>query len=160
MSASTSISYQKENYFDVAANEEAADVSITAPVTVVKGYVQEGDAPAGVAAHYTIKKANLAGSDKAQITFSKNSGTTTFSSTDGVALHTATETGKTYKKITAETDISVHGESNGTASVAGQTAGWIAGEATAAVTGAGDDHVLNSQDIYLEVYTGEFTFEA
>lgn len=160
VSASTSISSQKETYLTVTTNTQEADVSITAPVTVVEGYVQEGDAPAGVAAHYTIKKANLAGSDQAQITFSENSGTTTFSSKDGVALHTATESGKTYKTISAATTISVHGESNGTASVAGQAAGWIAGEATAAVTGAGNDNVSNNQDIYIEVYTGEFTFEA
>lgn len=160
VSASTSISSQKETYLTVTTNTQEADVSITAPVTVVEGYVQEGDAPTKVEAHYTIKKANLAGSDQAQITFSKNSGTTTFSSDDGVALHTATESGKTYKTITAATTINVHGESNGTASVAGQAAGWIAGEATAAVTGAGNDNVSNSQDIYIEVYTGEFTFEA
>lgn len=160
VSASTSISSQKETYLTVTTNTQEADVSITAPVTVVEGYVQEGDAPAGVAAHYKIKKTQLAGSDEAHITFSKNSGTTTFSSKDGVALHTTTESGKTYKTISAATTISVHGESNGTASVAGQAAGWIAGEATAAVTGAGNDNVSNNQDIYIEVYTGEFTFEA
>lgn len=160
VSASTGVSYQKESYFDVAANEEAADVSITAPVTVVEGYVQEGDAPAGVAAHYTIKKANLAGSTSATISLSKKSGNTTFSSADGVALHTATENGKTYKTITAATTINVDASSSGTASVAGQKAGWIASDATAAVTGKGNDNVANSQDIYLEVYTGEFTFEA
>lgn len=160
VSASTSISSQKETYLVVTTDADAADVSITAPVTVTEGYVQTGDAPAGVAAHYTIKKANLAGSDQAQITFSKNSGTTTFSSKDGVALHTATESGKTYKTISAATTISVHGESNGTASVAGQAAGWIDKDATAAVTGSGNDNVSNSQDIYIEVYTGEFTFEA
>lgn len=160
VSASTGVSYQKESYFDVAANEEAADVSITAPVTVVEGYVQEGDAPAGVAAHYTIKKAQLAGSTSATISLSKKSGDTTFSSADGVALHTATENGKTYKTITAATTINVDASSSGTASVAGQKAGWIASDATAAVTGKGNDNVANSQDIYLEVYTGEFTFEA
>ena len=160
VSASTSVSYQKETYLTVTTNTQEADVSITAPVTVVEGYVQEGDAPAGVAAHYTIKKANLAGSDQAHITFSKNSGTTTFSSDDGVALHTATESGKTYKTITAATTINVHGESNGAASVAGKAAGWIDKDATAAVTGAGNDNVSNSQDIYIEVYAGEFTFEA
>lgn len=159
VSASTGVSYQKESYFDVA-NEEAADVSITAPVTVVEGYVQEGDAPAGVAAHYTIKKAQLAGSTSATISLSKKSGNTTFSSADGVALHTATENGKTYKSITAATTINVDASSSGTASVAGQKAGWIASDATAAVTGKGNDNVANSQDIYLEVYTGEFTFEA
>ncbi len=160
VSASTSISSQKETYLTVTTNTQEADVSIIAPVTVEEGYVQEGDAPAGVAAHYTIKKANLAGSDQAHITFSKNSGTTTFSSDDGVVLHTATAGGKTYKTITAATTINVHGESNGTASVAGKAAGWIDKDATAAVTGAGNDNVSNSQDIYLEVYTGEFTFEA
>ena len=160
VSASTSISSQKETYLTVTTNTQEADVSITAPVTVVEGYVQDGDAPTGVAAHYKIKKTQLAGSDEAHITFSKNSGTTTFSSDDGVVLHTDAAGGKTYKTITAATTISVHGESNGTASVAGQAAGWIAGEATAAVTGAGNDNVSNSQDIYIEVYTGEFTFEA
>lgn len=160
VSASTSISSQKETYLTVTTNTQEADVSITAPVTVVEGYVQDGDAPAKVEAHYKIKKTQLAGSDEAHITFSKNSGTTTFSSDDGVALHIAAESGKTYKTITAVTTISVHGESNGTASVAGQAAGWIAGEATAAVTGKGNDNVSNSQDIYIEVYTGEFTFEA
>lgn len=159
VSASTGVSYQKESYFDVA-NEGAADVSITAPVTVVEGYVQEGDAPAGVAAHYTIKKAQLAGSTSATISLSKKSGNTTFSSADGVALHTATENGKTYKAITAVTTINVDASSSGTASVAGQKAGWIASDATAAVTGKGNDNVSNNQDIYLEVYTGEFTFEA
>lgn len=160
VSASTSISSQKETYLTVAANEEVADVSITAPVTVVEGYVQEGDAPAGVAAHYTIKKAQLAGSTSATVSLSKKSGNTTFSSDDGVALHTATQEGKTYKTITAATTINVDASSSGTASVAGQAAGWIAGEATAAVTGKGNDNVSNSQDIYIEVYTGEFTFEA
>lgn len=159
VSASPSVSNQKESYF-TNATEADADFSIIAGVTVEHGYIQEGDAPAGVAAHYKIKKTQLAGSDAAHISFSKNSGTTTFSSDDGVAIHTATEAGKTYKAITAATTISVHGESNGTASVAGQAAGWIAGEATAAVTGVGNDNVSNSQDIYIEVYTGEFTFEA
>lgn len=160
VSASTSISSQKETYLTVTANAEAADVSITAPVTVTEGYVQEGDAPAGVAAHYTIKKTQLAGSDAAKITLSKKSGATTFSSADGVALHTATETGKTYKKITAATTISVNASSSGAASVAGKSAGWIAGDATAAVTGSGNDSVTNDQDVFIEVYTGEFTFEA
>lgn len=135
-------------------------MSITAPVTVTEGYVQTGDAPAGVAAHYTIKKTQLAGSDAATITLSKKSGTTTFSSTDGVVLHNATETGKTYKKITAATTISVNASSSGAASVAGKSAGWIAGDATAAVTGSGNDSVTNNQDVFIEVYTGEFTFEA
>ena len=160
VSASTSISSQKETYLTVTTNTQEADVSITAPVTVVEGYVQEGDAPTGVAAHYTIKKANLAGSSSATISLSKKSGNTTFSSDDGVALHTATEEGKTYKAITATTTINVDASSSGTASVAGQAAGWIAGEATAAVTGIGNDNVSNSQNIYIEVYTGEFTFEA
>lgn len=160
VSASTSVSYQKETYLTVTTNTQEADVSITAPVTVVKGYVQEGDAPTKVEAHYTIKKANLAGSTSATVSLSKKSGNTTFSSDDGVALHTATQEGKTYKTITASTTINVNASSSGTASVAGQTAGWIAGEATAAVTGKGNDNVSNSQDIYLEVYTGEFTFEA
>ena len=160
VSASTSISSQKETYLTVAANEEAADVSITAPVTVVEGYVQEGDAPAKVEAHYKIKKAQLAGSASADVTISKKSGGTTFSSDDGVALHTATEEGKTYKTITAVTTINVDASSSGIASVAGQAAGWIAGEATATVTGKGNDNVSNSQDIYIEVYAGEFTFEA
>ena len=160
VSASTSISSQKETYLTVTTNTQEADVSITAPVTVVEGYVQEGDAPAGVAAHYKIKKTQLAGSSAADITISKKSGNTTFSSDDGVALHTATQEGKTYKAITAATTISVDASSSGTASVAGQASGWIAGDATAAVTGAGNDSVSNNQDIYLEVYTGEFTFEA
>ena len=160
VSASTSISSQKETYLTVAANEEVADVSITAPVTVVEGYVQEGDAPAGVAAHYTIKKTQLAGSASADVTISKKSGGTTFSSDDGVALHTATEEGKTYKAITAVTTINVDASSSGTASVAGKASGWIAGEATATVTGKGNDNVSNRQDIYIEVYAGEFTFEA
>ena len=160
VSASTSISSQKETYLTVTTNTQEADVSITAPVTVVEGYVQEGDAPAGVAAHYTIKKAQLAGSTSATVSLSKKSGNTTFSSDDGVALHTATQEGKTYKTITAATTINVDASSSGTASVAGQAAGWIAGEATAAVTGKGNDNVSNSQDIYIEVYTGEFTFEA
>ena len=160
VSASTSISSQKETYLTVTTNTQEADVSITAPVTVVEGYVQDGDAPTGVAAHYTIKKAQLAGSSSATISLSKKSGNTTFSSDDGVILHTATESGKTYKTITAATTINVDASSSGTASVAGQAAGWIAGEATAAVTGKGNDNVSNSQDIYLEVYAGEFTFEA
>ena len=160
VSASTSISSQKETYLTVTTNTQEADVSITAPVTVVEGYVQEGDAPAGVAAHYKIKKTQLAGSSAADITISKKSGNTTFSSDDGVVLHTATQEGKTYKAITAATTISVDASSSGTASVAGQASGWIAGDATAAVTGAGNDNVSNSKDIYIEVYTGEFTFEA
>ena len=160
VSASTSISSQKETYLTVTTNTQEADVSITAPVTVVEGYVQEGDAPAHVEAHYTIKKAQLAGSSSATVSLSKKSGNTTFSSDDGVALHTATEEGKTYKAITAVTTINVDASSSGTASVAGQAAGWIAGEATAAVTGKGNDNVSNSQDIYIEVYAGEFTFEA
>ena len=90
VSASTSISSQKETYLTVTTNTQEADVSITAPVTVVEGYVQEGDAPAGVAAHYKIKKTQLAGSSAADITISKKSGNTTFSSDDGVALHTTT----------------------------------------------------------------------
>lgn len=160
VSASTSVSSQKETYLTVATNADAADVSIIAPVTVIEGYVQTGDAPASVAAHYTIKKTKLAGSDAAKITLSKKSGATTFSSADGVALHTATETGKTYKKITAATTISVNASSSGSASVAGKSAGWIAGDATATVTGTGNDSVANSQDVFIEVYTGEFTFEA
>ena len=160
VSASTSVSYQKETYLTVTTNTQEADVSITAPVTVVDGYVQEGDAPAGVAAHYTIKKTQLAGSASADVTISKKSGGTTFSSDDGVALHTATEEGKTYKTITAVTTINVDASSSGTASVAGKASGWIAGEATATVTGKGNDNVSNSQDIYIEVYAGEFTFEA
>ena len=160
VSASTSISSQKETYLTVAANEEVADVSITAPVTVVEGYVQEGDAPVGVAAHYTIKKTQLAGSNNANVTLSKKSGDTTFSSDDGVVLHTATEEGKTYKAITAATTINIHAESSGTASVAGKASGWIDGDATATVAGVGNDSVSNSNDIYIEVYAGEFTFEA
>ena len=160
VSASTSISSQKETYLTVTTNTQEADVSITAPVTVVEGYVQEGDAPTGVAAHYTIKKTQLAGSSSATVSLSKKSGNTTFSSDDGVVLHTATEEGKTYKAITAATTINVDASSSGTASVAGQASGWIAGDATAAVTGKGNDNVSNSQDIYIEVYTGEFTFEA
>ena len=160
VSASTSVSYQKETYLTVTTNTQEADVSITAPVTVVDGYVQDGDAPTKVEAHYTIKKTQLAGSTSATISLSKKSGNTTFSSKDGVALHTATESGKTYKAITAATTINVDASSSGTASVAGQASGWIAGEATAAVTGKGNDNVSNSQDIYIEVYTGEFTFEA
>lgn len=159
VSASTSITSQTDEYLAVTTEGETPDVIITAPVKVQEGYVQTGDG-LNATAHYKIKKTELAGSSEAHITFSKNSGTTTFSSADGVALHTATDNGKTYKTITAATTISVHGESNGTASVAGQAAGWIAGEATAAVTGAGNDKVSNSQDIYIEVYTGEFTFEA
>lgn len=160
VSASTGVSYQKETYLTVTTNTQEADVSVTAPVTVVEGYVQEGDAPAGVAAHYKIKKTELADSASADVTISKKSGGTTFSSDDGVALHTATEEGKTYKTITAATTINVDASFSGTASVAGKASGWIDGDATAAVTGAGNDNVENSQDIYLEVYTGEFTFEA
>lgn len=159
VSASTSITSQTEEYLTVTTNTQEADVSITAPVKVQEGYVQTGDG-LNATAHYKIKKTELAGSSAADITFSKNSGTTTFSSDDGVALHTTTESGKIYKTITAATDISVHASSSGTASVAGKAAGWIDKDATAAVTGAGDDHVLNSQDIYIEVYAGEFTFEA
>ena len=139
VSASTSISNQKETYLTVTTNTQEADVSITAPVTVVEGYVQEGDAPAKVEAHYKIKKTQLAGSDAANITFSNKSGTTTFSSDDGVVLHTVTETNKTYKTITADTTISFNAHSNGTASVAGNASGWIDGDATAAVTGDGHD---------------------
>ena len=160
VSASTSISSQKETYFDVTTDADAADVSITAPVTVTEGYVQTGDAPAGVAAHYTIKKTQLAGSTSATISLSKKSGDTTFSSADGVVLHTATETGKTYRTISAATTISVDATSKGTASVAGQSAGWISGDATASVTGSGNDSVEMSKDVFIEVYTGEFTFEA
>lgn len=160
VSASTSISEQKETYLTVATNADAADVSIIAPVTVTEGYVQSGDAPAGVAAHYTIKKTQLAGSTSATFSFSKKSGDTTFSSTDGVVLHTATEADKTYRTISAATTISVDVSSKGTASVAGQSAGWISGDATASVTGNGNDSVEMSKDIYIEVYTGEFTFEA
>ena len=133
-------------------------MSITAPVTVGEGYVQTGDG-LNATAHYKIKKTQLAGSASADVSISKKSGDTTFSSKDGVALHTATEEGKTYKTITAVTTINVHGESNGTASVAGKASGWIDGDATAAVTGVGNDNVSNSQNIYIEVYTGEFTFE-
>lgn len=160
VSASTSISKQTETYLTVATNAEAADVSITAPVTVTEGYVQTGDAPAGVAAHYTIKKTQLAGSTSATISLSKKSGDTTFSSADGVVLHTSTETGKTYRTISAATTISVDASSKGTASVAGQSAGWISGDATASVTGSGNDSVEMSKDVFIEVYTGEFTFEA
>ena len=159
VSASTSITSQTDEYLAVTAEGETPDVIITAPVKVKEGYVQTGDS-LDATARYTIKKTELAGSSAAHISFSKNSGTTTFSSADGVALHAATESGKTYKTITANTTINVHGESNGTASVAGKAAGWIAGEATAAVTGKGNYNVSNSQNIYIEVYTGEFTFEA
>lgn len=160
VSASTRISSQKETYLTDATNTQEADVSITASVTVDDGYVQTGDAPAGVAAHYTIKKTQLAGSASATISLSKKSGDTTFSSADGVVLHTATETGKTYRTISAATTISVDATSEGTASVAGQSAGWISGDAIASVTGSGNDSVKMSKDVLIEVYTGEFTFEA
>ena len=159
VSASTNISSQTDEYLTVTAEGETPDVSITTPVKVKEGYVQTGDG-LDATAHYTIKKTQLAGSDQAQITFSNKSGNTTFSSADGVVLHAATSGGKTYKTITANTTISFDAHSDGTASVAGQEAGWIAGEATAAVTGDGHDDASNTQDIYLEVYTGEFTFEA
>lgn len=159
VSASTSITSQTDEYLAVAAEGETPDVIITAPVKVKEGYVQTGDS-LDATARYTIKKAQLAGSASATVSLSKKSGNTTFSSDDGVVLHAATEEGKTYKAITAATTINVDASSSGTASVAGQAAGWIAGEATAAVTGKGNDNVENSQDIYLEVYTGEFTFEA
>ena len=160
VSASTSISIQKEEYLTVTTNASAADVSITAPVKVTEGYVQTGDAPAGVEAHYTIKKTQLAGSTSATISLSKRSGDTTFSSADGVVLHTSTEAGKTYRTISAATTISVDATSKGTASVAGQSAGWISGDATASVTGSGNDSVEMSKDVFIEVYTGEFSFEA
>lgn len=159
VSASTSITSQTEEYLTVTTNTQEADVSITAPVTVGEGYVQTGDG-LNATAHYKIKKTQLAGSASADVTISKKSGGTTFSSDDGVALHTATEEGKTYKTITAVTTINVDASSSGTASVAGKASGWIDGDATATVTGAGNDSVSNNQDIYLEVYTGEFTFEA
>lgn len=159
VSASTSITSQTEEYLTVTTNTQEADVSITAPVKVQEGYVQTGDG-LNATAHYKIKKTQLAGSDGANITFSNKSGTTTFSSADGVSLHTDTQEGKTYKTITADTTISFDASSNGTASVAGQEAGWIAGDATAAVTGHGHDSASNKQNIYIEVYTGEFTFEA
>ena len=159
VSASTSITSQKEAYLTVTTNTQEADVSITAPVTVEEGYVQTGDS-LNATAHYKIKKTELAGSSAAGITFSNKSGTTTFSSADGVALHTATQEGKTYKTITANTTISFDAHSNGTASVAGNASGWIDGDATATVTGDGHDSASNSQNIYIEVYTGEFTFEA
>lgn len=159
VSASTSITSQKEAYLTVTTNTQEADVSITAPVTVEEGYVQTGDS-LNATAHYKIKKTELAGSDGATFSFSNKSGTTTFSSADGVALHAATESGKTYKTITANTTISFDAHSNGTASVAGNASGWIDGDATATVTGNGHDSASNSQNIYIEVYTGEFTFEA
>lgn len=158
VSASTSAPEQKETYLTVTTNTQEADVSIITPVTVEEGYVQTGDG-LNATAHYKIKKTQLAGSSEAGITFSNKSGTTTFSSADGVALHTTTQEGKTYKTITANTTISFDADSNGIASVAGQSAGWIAGDATAAVTGHGHDDASNSQDIYIEVYAGEFTFE-
>lgn len=159
VSASTSITSQTAEYLTVTTNTQEADVSITAPVTVEEGYVQTGDG-LNATAHYKIKKTELAGSASADVSISKKSGDTTFSSKDGVALHTATETGKTYKTITAATTINVDASSSGTASVAGKASGWIDGDATAAVTGAGNDNVSNSKDIYIEVYAGEFTFEA
>lgn len=159
VSASTSISSQTDEYLTATAEGETPDVSIATPVKVKEGYVQTGDGLDAIA-HYTIKKTQLAGSDQAKITFSNKSGNTTFSSTDGVALHTNTQEGKTYKTITANTTISFDAHSDGAASVASQEAGWIAGEATAAVTGNGHDSASNSKDIYIEVYTGEFTFEA
>ena len=158
VSASTSITSQTEKYLTVTTNTQEADVSITAPVTVEEGYVQTGDG-LNATAHYKIKKTQLAGSASATVSLSKKSGNTTFNSTDGVALHTAADGGKTYKTITAVTTINVDASSSGTASVAGKASGWIDGDATAAVTGAGNDNVSNSQDIYIEVYTGEFTFE-
>ena len=159
MSASTRAPEQKETYLTVTTNTQEADVSIITPVTVEEGYVQTGDS-LDATAHYTIKKTQLAGSASADVSISKKSGDTTFSSKDGVALHTAAEEGKTYKTITATTTINVDASSSGTASVAGKASGWIDGDATAAVTGAGNDNVSNSKDIYIEVYTGEFTFEA
>ena len=159
MSASTSITSQTDEYLAVTAEGETPDVIITAPVKVKEGYVQTGDS-LDATARYTIKKTELAGSSAAHISFSNNSGTTTFSSADGVALHAATESGKTYKTITANTTISFDAHSNGTASVAGNASGWIDGDATATVTGNGHDSASNSQNIYIEVYTGEFTFEA
>ena len=158
VSASTSITSQTEEYLTVTTNTQEADVSITAPVTVEEGYVQTGDG-LNATAHYKIKKTQLAGSASATVSLSKKSGNTTFSSTDGVVLHTAADGGKTYKTITAVTTINVDASSSGTASVAGKASGWIDGDATATVTGAGNDNVSNSKDIYIEVYTGEFTFE-
>lgn len=159
VSASTSITSQTDEYLAVTTEGETPDVIITAPVKVKEGYVQTGDG-LDATARYTIKKTELAGSSAADITFSNKSGTTTFSSADGVVLHTSAGGGKTYKTITAETTISFDASSNGTASVAGQEAGWIAGDATAAVTGHGHDSASNKQNIYIEVYAGEFTFEA
>lgn len=159
VSASTNAPEQKETYLTVTTNTQEADISIITPVTVEEGYVQTGDS-LNATAHYKIKKTELAGSSAAGITFSNKSGETTFSSDDGVALHTATQEGKTYKTITAETTISFNAHSNGTASVAGKASGWIDGDATATVTGDGHDSASNKQNIYLEVYTGEFTFEA
>ena len=159
VSASTSITSQTDEYLAVTAEGETPDVIITAPVKVKEGYVQTGDG-LDATARYTIKKTELAGSSAANITFSNKSGETTFSSADGVALHTATESGKTYKTITANTTISFDAHSDGAASVAGNASGWIDGDATATVTGDGHDSASNKQNIYIEVYTGEFTFEA
>ena len=159
VSASTRISSQTDEYLTTTAEGDTPDVSIITPVTVDPGYVQTGNG-LNATAHYTIKKTQLAGSASADVSISKKSGDTTFSSKDGVALHTAAEEGKTYKTITAVTTINVDASSSGTASVAGKASGWIAGEATATVTGKGNDSVSNSQDIYIEVYAGEFTFEA
>ena len=159
VSASTSITSQTDEYLAVTAEGETPDVIITAPVKVKEGYVQTGDG-LDATARYTIKKTELAGSSAANITFSNKSGETTFSSADGVVLHTSAGGGKTYKTITADTTISFDASSEGTASVAGQEAGWIAGDATATVTGHGHDSASNKQNIYIEVYTGEFTFES
>lgn len=158
VSASTNTPEQKETYLTVTTNTQEADISIITPVTVEEGYVQTGNG-LNATAHYKIKKTELAGSSSADVTISKKSGDTKFSSDNGVALHTTTEEGKTYKTITAVTTIDVDASFSGTASVAGKVSGWIDGDATAAVTGAGNDNVSNSQNIYIEVYTGEFTFE-
>lgn len=156
VSASTSVSNQKDEFLSVTENADAADITITAPVTVTEGYVQTGDAPSGVAAHYVVKKTSLAGSDNATVGATKASGSSVFASADGVVLHENTEEGKTYKAITSKTTINLNVTSTGKATVAGQSSGWVDGSATATVTGSGTDVATQDGSIYLEVYTGAF----
>lgn len=156
VSASTSVSNQKDEFLSVAESADVADISITAPVTVTEGYVQTGDAPSGVAAHYVVKKTSLAGSTDATVGATKASGSAVFASEDGVVLHENIEEGKTYKAITSTATINLNVTSTGKATVAGQSSGWVDGSASATVSGSGTDAATQDGSIYLEVYMGQF----
>lgn len=160
VSASTSVSKQNGETFLTIANGASADIELGAIVEVVPGYVQTGDAPTGVSAKYNIKKATLAGSTAATVDILGTDRGTTFTSDDGVVLHTSVDATKTYKEIKTETKILASGDSIGSASVAAKTSGWVDGSATAKVTGSGSAELAAKGSIFIEVYTGEFTFEA